>query len=600
MLVLLGIVRAFALVAHDPVMGYANQYDMVRTSACLDLYPVGAEPFAGTAAAPIAWYRTLSLPTDLCYRGTEVALDSLVLHAQRSLGDGGDIALRSFGLAKLALLALAVLVVAGALHRHPAAALAHGAIVFFVLLDPVVMLWCNTLYTELPAIACLYAVIAGTCALALSPRWAGALWIVLALAIPGLAFSREQNALLAAALVAASMPWLWRRSRGLAAAILVLAFIASAASSTLPRPRVVVAANRADTYMGLLLPASSDPAAALRLLDLPARCASVIGADWYHRGDELRRTCPEVGRIPSTAFLRFVTAEPAVLARSLARVLSIVQPLAYPHLGTLEGAPFTDIEHLPWWARSPWKEAVDRVPLAIFMRLMGLAALLAPFAMGAALVASRRGHGAVAVAALAATLLAGTVVHAFLTTVFGDGLGGAARHFLLGSLALWSGGVGLLVAAGVAASRWEPRHSATWGARIAVAASVALAAIVVEGTIHWAYGQPLAIASFNTLDRIDRRGVVLEGWALDPLGIAAIDVEIGNVRRNADYGLPSEDVRRTYPSFPGSDRARFRLALDAAELARAGGGDPLALRMRIINRRGVVTEVERSNLPVGE
>ena len=37
--VLLGAIRGAALIAHDPLLAYANSYDEVRYTACFDLYP---------------------------------------------------------------------------------------------------------------------------------------------------------------------------------------------------------------------------------------------------------------------------------------------------------------------------------------------------------------------------------------------------------------------------------------------------------------------------------------------------------------------------------------------------------------------------------
>jgi len=37
-LILAGLARAGIVVLHEPLVGYANQYDMHRTSACLGLF----------------------------------------------------------------------------------------------------------------------------------------------------------------------------------------------------------------------------------------------------------------------------------------------------------------------------------------------------------------------------------------------------------------------------------------------------------------------------------------------------------------------------------------------------------------------------------
>ena len=52
-LVLLGLLRAGCLVAHDPAVGYGSHADMARTSACIGLFPAVKDPTAATPDAPI-------------------------------------------------------------------------------------------------------------------------------------------------------------------------------------------------------------------------------------------------------------------------------------------------------------------------------------------------------------------------------------------------------------------------------------------------------------------------------------------------------------------------------------------------------------------
>ena len=86
-LVVAGLARAFVLVAHDPLVGYANQHDMHRTSACIGLFPVkeAATPFAPTAEAPLSVYRLGSRTTG-CYLSSEVAIAATVVAAARAVG----------------------------------------------------------------------------------------------------------------------------------------------------------------------------------------------------------------------------------------------------------------------------------------------------------------------------------------------------------------------------------------------------------------------------------------------------------------------------------------------------------------------------------
>src|SRR5258708_20844423 len=177
---------------------------------------------------------------------------------------------------------------------------------------------------------------------------------LLVIALVVLAFSREQFALLAPALVAAAWPWLWHRSDRMTMGVFSVAVLACVVSfAALPRPDAVRKANRADTYLGLAA-AASTPERGLAILGLPERCAPLVGASWYRqRGEDLQKGCPQVFTLSSVAFLNFVPDEPQALARELARGLPAVQSLSPAYVGTLEGDNRKLLRDLPPWAYSP-------------------------------------------------------------------------------------------------------------------------------------------------------------------------------------------------------------------------------------------------------
>lgn len=155
LLVLGGLVRAFLLVHEVPLLGYANQYDMVRTSACVGYYPdlPGDTRYEPHPESPIPVYRRGERLAHVCYPSTEVVIAAAAARGSAALhGNTETLSLRAIGHVKLALLAVAVLLLAAALSPFPTAALLHGLVVAFVLADPVTTLWMNTLYTEFGAI----------------------------------------------------------------------------------------------------------------------------------------------------------------------------------------------------------------------------------------------------------------------------------------------------------------------------------------------------------------------------------------------------------------------------------------------------------------
>ena len=600
-LVLLGLLRAGVLVAHDPLMGYANQYDMIRTSACLGLYPTLKDPTANTPEAPIAEYKAGGPRSGLCYLSTEVAFDAAVMGVARLAGiEGGRVRMNWIGYGKLGLLAITALLIAFALHRHPAAALAHGMVFLLVIADPVITLWLNTLYTEFGAIWGLYASIGAACALAASERARAAMWAVLITGLLALAFSREQYALLAPVLVIASWPWLWARSSEMTVATLIFALGACLVSFTVvPRPGLVTHVNRADTYLGVMLPASSRPQLALELLKLPARCEAMSGATWYlQRGENVQQVCPEVFLVPSYAFLRFVPEEPEALARAVARVLPAMQGISPAYLGTLEGGRTAPASELPWWAFSPLDAICKWLPTPLFVALVLASMMAALLAFLAALAWARPSEDHPHAGLLVAMLLGGSVIYGLLTSVFGDGMSEAARHFMPGVAAMFALGIAALPGVPALAARWWEAPKARAMEIVAGFLAVPLVMIACVMAWRWAQTQPLGI---GVLDHpAGRQGALpslqLRGWALDPFGVDAVTIELGKIRREARVGDANPDLRAFFPGYPDNARAGFVLDLAEGDLAQAGAPEALPLRITVKSRAGAVTEIDRRKL----
>lgn len=600
-LVALGLARAGALVAHEPLAGYGNQYDMHRTGACMGLYPAidGERRYQATPEAPIARY-VREKPTGECYPSTESALvTAMAVAADAWRPDASTFSLRWVGWAKWGFLALAALSLTFLLRRRPAAAVFHGLVVLLVLADPLVTLWMNTLYTEFTVAWGLYAAIgaAGVLALEDEPPWAA--WILFALGLAALAFSKEQFAWLPVAFVVAAAPWLWVRSRTGLAVVAVIAVLGALASTlVLPRPEAVAKVNRTNVYLGLVAPALGEPAvAALQALGLPERCAPLVGASWYlRRGEALESLCPEVFALPSTAFLRFAD-QPEVLGRAFARILPATQQVVPSYLGVLAEGKGAGLRDLPPWLASPPAWIASHLPYAAYLVIVLATFLLAPFAAFAAAAVARPGAGDPRAGLLLAMLLGGTALHAAITTVFGDGLSEAARHFLAGHLAIATALVGL--AAGLAVLAMRMVADVPRAAYEMASALVAVLLIVVASwfTLQWTRSQPLAL---GVLDEpagrsLPATGAKLKGWALDPEGVARVEITWAGERRDAAYGARSAALGAMFPGYPDAGRGGFALDLSPAEVLSARGE---VLRVRVHNRAGGITVIDQRRVEV--
>ena len=128
-----GVARAATLVLDVPVAGYANQFDMLRVSACLGLWPMTTQdPRRASPKAPIATYRVDRPEMESCFPSSAVLMAWLGLQTANLLG-GEEIDLRWIGGIKLALLCLIAVLLHVTLHRFPAAAFGHAAVFLLVI-----------------------------------------------------------------------------------------------------------------------------------------------------------------------------------------------------------------------------------------------------------------------------------------------------------------------------------------------------------------------------------------------------------------------------------------------------------------------------------
>ena len=302
LLLALGAWRIVVVVGASPMLGYANQFDMGRTSACFGLWPDLPEParYEAHPQAPIARYvRGEQRPAECYPAASWLFVATAVAIAPRDHA----VDLRIVGAVKGAALILVAFGLDAALKRRPAWALANAAVFAIVLAEPMTTLWLNTLYTEFGALLGAYASIGLLPVLVMRdpvsappPRWALAGF---ACGVAVLGLSRQQHLFLPAVLALPVLFSLWRPARratlGLAMWVLAIAL----AQGMIERPATIIAANTADVVLGAILPASRDPLRTAARLGLPERCLQSSGASWYETmGETLSTSCPEALAMP--------------------------------------------------------------------------------------------------------------------------------------------------------------------------------------------------------------------------------------------------------------------------------------------------------------
>jgi hypothetical protein len=592
LLAALAIARMAALVLHEPMLAFANQYDMVRTGACVGLYPDLPQPKRdiATPAAPLERYTLGARNATACYWGTEALLAGLVVAKQRVFGAPGAAfaALRQLGILKLVIAAFAIAAFAAAFWPYPAVALLHGGTALLVLADPVVTLWFQTLYAEFPIFFGIYLLIASLVASLLREampwRYSGAAAAGIVLA----AYAKEQFFLLPLVLVAVAAPRLWATSRRELAALAVVALGASLWHHVMPRDASIAQANRADTYLATLLPASAHLPETLAHLDLPERCGDLSGASWYlPRGEDLNAACPEALALPSTAFLRLAIPEPLTLARALVRAAPTTQYPLLGNIGVIAGMQWGTLDMEPAWVQSVLARAAALVAARWYLAIVLVAcASIVPAAVlwTATLVRGANAHAHPYAAY--ALMLALVVVYALGTSVFGDGLGETARHNLAGLLAM-----GAMIPAAIAG--FALAKDVTLGVRVAVAVSALAAVALAAIATYWAWRQPLALGQLDTplTLQVPREGFHLRGWAIDPIGVSSVIARSGAHALTVpkEQMLASPAVAAVYGAYPAANSAYFDIPVPADWLTQP----EVRFRVEVQNAFGVVTEIDR-------
>ena len=350
LLALLAVLRGLAVVAHRPLLAFANNFDQIRYTTCVDLAPwrpgVPAErahpqaPLSRYAfqSSPVACVLTSDLlftaPLALAWKMSE-ALGARAIHSVRRLGE-----LRLLAWWLVALWATRELLRAD----RPDVALAHLAWFALVGMDPANVLYFSTFYAEAAALFGFYLCSAGTLVALFRPtRTALALTALGALL---LASAKFQHLLLPLLLGVAVLATADRAGRRVAFALLLGGTLGCAMQiGDALRPtqvaRDIATVNRADFVLTILLPETDHRAQVVAALQLEEACVAYSGKSVYVMPQPVEQICSHVNAWPRLLPWALLLRDPAALARALLHVPSHLLPwLPADELGVVEGANY--------------------------------------------------------------------------------------------------------------------------------------------------------------------------------------------------------------------------------------------------------------------
>lgn len=444
------VVKIAAVIFASPMVGYANNYDFVRSSECTGVWS------SANGAVAVPHHRAPR--AELLYdgrtdaEGCMVSFDNLFVRLARLPHAVGDtFVLREVGAWKLALLVAGVAVLL-AVVRQSAVLLACAVVFGLVFGDMSVLPYFNSMYAEFSVVGGLFFAMAACAWLCAVPQWPGLGRVALLLG-PGvvwLGFSKQQYGFFASALLVYAGLVLvarWRRWR-LAGALAVLALAMPLSFAALnPSDRVVMQsiakANKFNTFFWAVLPAASDKDAALQTLRLPASCRGAIGLSWFTPGLEDHKPCPEIVQASRRRLPLLFAQDAATFLVPMRHAVASTRPLYPVYLAWFERPGDAQRGKYVLMRETSFSRWVERLPDPAYggvaLLLMGLGVVMAPGSLllcmrrgagdnpGRADVASRDRSGLRLVACLLG--LGGmAIVYSLASSVFGDGYADFPKH----------------------------------------------------------------------------------------------------------------------------------------------------------------------------
>ncbi|GMU43313.1 MAG: hypothetical protein AMXMBFR25_12990 [Lysobacterales bacterium] len=592
---LLLLARLGFVVGHQPLAGFGNQFDMLRTTACVGLRPEGALDIGqASPVAPEPLYRTDAPIDDNCLPGTEVAIVGLALGVDAladalALGDPQRFPLRLLATLKAALLLLALGLIDWRLRAFPRWRATHVALAAAVCADPFNSLYLAGFYTEFAALLTAWLALAFPLPWLLgarAPSHAGLL--VWGLLLAALLLARFQHAFVPF-LALLWMAWIsWRARWPLSHLLPLLALLLIALATTMHWQRdyaAITDANRWNSFFGAALPAARDPDAFVAALGLPAGCAELAHTTWYlRRGRDARGECAAGMQLARARWLLALARQPDALARWIGRGVDLSGQWRPGYLGELAGTEFgrlpagalglgaslaDGVAQLPWtgllffWSLPLWP---------LLLRPPGWARL-DPGPLAVTHPEPAPDHSAKSVSAAFRRLdpardwlypmLALLLALGWAASLVGDGYSELARHLHLAANAA------LLAALLLPQAAWHAWRAARQERGIAWRTA---ALVIVAPTLAlWWRSQALG---YGVLDQPARDGTeapqALRGWALDPRGIAGIDLVYANGTRVALTTTPAgAELAAIFGAGVGRHALRFEGRAEATAVGYA-------------------------------
>lgn len=442
----IALVRGCSLLFNEPLIGLANNFDMVRVQGCIRAYPArtdGAIPWAQSPQGPLLRYRFDKNIDPGCYFSTESWLAKIykpVLKKQGKLSSDGTFSIRSYGAFKLFLLLSSGLIISFLMFRQGLLfpSLVNAALFATALTDPGVTVYLNGFYAEFSAVLFSYLSVALAFLIICKKNGSRLDYLFLASCMVLICLTKIQHfafSLVLLVVVSVSMAMLRFERKSAGQLLFVMLFAAILGAGIQVRHMQgnatsdIRKANITNTVLQAVLGSSAAPETTARLLGLPSRCVQHAGKTWFSPGVIESHPCPEVFDVSRVEIAMLFFKDPLTMVNALIRGVENARPWIPAYLGVVEGASHAslpaDIFSLD--------RLISRLPRWGF-----LAFFFAPLAISFSIYVMVRRNEEAHVGLILLIFLSSYPQFSLLSVIFGDGLADVAKQFNLGMLSLLS------------------------------------------------------------------------------------------------------------------------------------------------------------------
>lgn len=417
-------------------VGYANNYDFIRHSACFGLwsYIPDQEKTAGHPSEPSS---QLLYDGELIENACIKSSDNIFSYAVTAFISAGDIVsftkLSSFKI--IALIALSFLAISASKSK-----LVPSIILFSILTEWIYLAYANTLYAEFSVVSAFTLIV--ICSYNLihekKNKYSIIQIVLLLIAIIWLGLSKQQWSYLTFILLCvASWVIFHRTAFKKTSFILVLISVASIIvfhainKQSFKSESIINSANKVNTFFHAVLPEATDKLHALQTLGLPEQCYSDIGKSWYHPEQNALNNCPEIQTISRAKLFNLFMQDPATLIMPVVNFANEMKPFYPAYLGITIADDVNSQKKLDSIKKLSLSHIVNTIHSSIFF-IIALALFSISFLSGILLLLLPNKFSITLTSYLYLLTTGGlTTGYSIVSSVFGDGYIEAAKHAVL-------------------------------------------------------------------------------------------------------------------------------------------------------------------------